>query len=303
MRYRVTHTTSYQYGYDVTTSHNLAHLVPRTNAYQKVLDNNFQITPAPAMQTHQRDAFDNIITLFTVSAAHRELIIDVRTEVEVRSKPYPQAADTPPWEHVRDHLLKDFDPKSLWAYEFVFDSMYVKTSADLWSYAVESFPPGRPILEAVFDLTRRIHSDFAYDPSATSVSTPLEEVVRHRRGVCQDFAHLQIGCLRSMGLPARYVSGYLRTLPSPGQPRLVGCDASHAWVAVYVPGSGWLDFDPTNDSTPDESHITVAVGRDYNDVSPIRGIVVGGGGSSIAVSVDVEPLEADVVAPLSAGGS
>lgn len=296
MRYRVNHTTVYLYGADVATSHNQAHLVPRTNAFQKVFDNNFQVSPAPALLTHQRDSFDNVITLFTVSDPHRELTIDVRTEVEVRTKPYPTTAETPAWEHVRDRLLKDFDPKSLAAYEFVFDSMYVKTSGDLWSYAVESFAPGRPILEAVRDLTRRIHTDFAYDPSATSVSTPLEQVVQQRRGVCQDFAHLQIGCLRSMGLPARYVSGYLRTLPPPGQPRLVGADASHAWASVYVPGSGWLDFDPTNNTTPEESHITVAVGRDYNDVSPIRGIVVGGGGSSMNVSVDVEPVEMEPAA-------
>jgi transglutaminase-like putative cysteine protease len=172
-----------------------------------------------------------------------------------------------------------------------FDSPHVRTSAELQAYAAPSFPPGRPVLEAVRDLVTRIHQDFIYDATATEVSTPVATVLSARRGVCQDFAHVAIGCLRALGLAGRYVSGYLLTRPPPGRPRLVGADASHAWMATWVPRLGWVDFDPTNDLIAGQDHVTIAHGRDFSDVTPIRGIILGGGAHQLAVSVDVAPLD------------
>jgi transglutaminase-like putative cysteine protease len=180
---------------------------------------------------------------------------------------------------------------ALEAAEFLFDSPLIKSNDDFADYSRPSFPKGRPILEAVQDLSERIHKDFKFDPSATDVSTPVTQVLKDRRGVCQDFAHLQIACLRSIGLPARYVSGYLNTIPPPGQPKLAGADASHAWVSFYCDAHGWIDIDPTNNQIPNLQHITVGWGRDYSDVSPVRGVVLGSAGHALKVSVDVRPTE------------
>jgi transglutaminase-like putative cysteine protease len=195
-----------------------------------------------------------------------------------------------PWEAVRDQLAVDRSPAVLEAYQYVFDSPHVPTSSDLAAFAAISFTPGRPWLEALLDLTRRIYTEFKYDKTATNIRTPPGEVLRLRRGVCQDFAHLQIGCLRSLGLAARYVSGYLVTSPPPGQPRLVGADASHAWLSAYSPEQGWVDVDPTNDLIPSLKHVSLAWGRDYSDVSPIKGVYIGGGHNGMTVAVDVMPL-------------
>lgn len=200
-------------------------------------------------------------------------------------------AVTLPWETVRDRLRLDRAAEVLDAYQFAFDSPHVALDDDAHAYATASFPPGRPILDGVADLTRRIHAEFAYDPSATTVATPVGDVLRQRRGVCQDFAHLEIACLRTLGLAARYVSGYILTTPPPGAPRLVGADASHAWLAVWVGDEGWIDVDPTNDQLPRDQHVTVAWGRDYGDVSPLRGVVLGGGEHRMTVAVDVTPLD------------
>jgi transglutaminase-like putative cysteine protease len=175
--------------------------------------------------------------------------------------------------------------------EFVFPSSLIRRLPALGDYAAGSFVAGRPLLEAIMDLTRRIHGDLKFDPKATTVATPLEQVIRNGRGVCQDFAHFQIGCLRAIGLPARYVSGYLETLPPPGKPKLVGADASHAWVQAFVPPVGWIDIDPTNNLIASDRYITVARGRDFDDVSPIRGVIVGGGKHELSVGVDVTPLD------------
>jgi transglutaminase-like putative cysteine protease len=185
----------------------------------------------------------------------------------------------------------DRSPAGLAAYQYAFDSPCVRNSPELADFALPSFTPGRPILAAAADLTRRIHTEFRYDPTATSVNTPPSEVLKTRRGVCQDFAHLAIGCLRSLGLPARYVSGYLLTTPPPGKPRLVGADASHAWFSVYTPDCDWVDYDPTNNIRPSDQHVTLAWGRDYSDVCPIKGVFFGGGQQVVQVSVDVTPLE------------
>jgi transglutaminase-like putative cysteine protease len=217
--------------------------------------------------------------------------VEASSELEVHAVPLPPFSESPAWETVRDSVPGDHSEEGLNAYQFVFDSIRVSAKPELATYARDSFPPGRPLLEAVFDLTARIHQDFRFDPKATEVTTPVETFFEKRRGVCQDFSHLQIACMRSLGLPARYVSGYLRTLPPPGRPRLVGSDASHAWCAAWCPRFGWVDFDPTNNCVPSDGHITLAWGRDYSDVSPIRGVLLGGAKHSLKVGVDVMPLD------------
>ena len=198
-----------------------------------------------------------------------------------------QNESTASWESVAEMFRDPVSPEVVEPYQFVFDSPQVRASRELFDYARESFTKDAPLLAGARDLTRRIYTDFKYDPKATTVATPLEEVWEKRRGVCQDFAHLGIACLRSLGLPARYVSGYLRTRPPEGQPRLVGVDASHAWFSIYCPGTGWVDFDPTNNCQTGEDYITVAYGRDFGDVSPVAGILTGGGKHDVQVSVDV----------------
>jgi transglutaminase-like putative cysteine protease len=196
-----------------------------------------------------------------------------------------------PWEDVARSLPTDYTSAGLGAYQFTFESPRIRIRPEFAAYALESFTPKRPMLEALLDLTTRIHRDFRFDSKVTNVRTPPEDVFRKRRGVCQDFAHVQIACLRSLNLPARYVSGYLRTYPPPGRPRLVGADASHAWVSSYCPGVGWVDLDPTNNVVPSDGHVTLAWGRDYGDVSPLRGLILGGGAHTVKVSVDVEPIQ------------
>jgi transglutaminase-like putative cysteine protease len=289
MNYRVTHTTTYVYNKLVSLCHNLVHLVPRQGCGQTCSHSGLMVTPAPALLRDHLDYFGNRMTYFTVEEPHDRLTVRATSVVEVTPAAPPVAARTPPWESVRQLLEQDRSLEPLDAYQFVFDSPYVKASPELAGYAAPSFPAGRPILEAALDLMHRIHQDFRYDPTATTVTTPLQEVLDLRRGVCQDFAHVQIGCLRSLGLAARYVSGYLRTKPPPGQPRLVGTDASHAWSSVYCPGFGWVGLDPTNDQATSEKHILLAWGRDYDDVSPIKGVNLGGGRHSVRVGVDVAP--------------
>ena len=203
----------------------------------------------------------------------------------------PPAETTPAWDEVAGRFREPFQGTWVDASQFVFDSSLIRPSRSLADFARPSFPTGRPILAAVADLNRRIHAQFIYDPRATNVSTPVESVLILKRGVCQDFAQVAIGCLRSLGLAARYVSGYLRTRPLAGGPRLIGADASHAWFSVFCPGIGWIDYDPTNNMLPTIGHVTVAVGRDFSDISPLSGIVRGGGGHTVHVAVDVEPLE------------
>jgi transglutaminase-like putative cysteine protease len=197
---------------------------------------------------------------------------------------------SPAWEQVRDALAGDTTRAGLDALQFCFPSPHIPVSLAAAEYARASFVPGRPIVEGVMDVTRRINQEFVYDPAATTISTPVDEVIRQRRGVCQDLAHVEIACLRALGLAARYVSGYLRTYPPPGQPRLVGADSSHAWVSVFCGGLGWIDVDPTNNLLPGDEHVTIAWGRDYSDVCPVSGMYLGGGRHSMYVSVDVEPM-------------
>jgi transglutaminase-like putative cysteine protease len=287
MQYRVTHTTAYQYSEPVSLCHNLAHLTPRAAPGQECLHSELSIVPQPAALSERTDYFGNPCTFFAVQEPHRELVATATHLIRVAPRPAPDPAASPPWEEVRDRLPADRAPATLEAYQFVFTSRCTPPGPELAAYAAPSFPPGRPLLESVLDLTARVHRDFVYDPRATTVATPLAEVFAKRRGVCQDFAHLELACLRSLGLAARYVSGYLCTTASPGQRRLLGADATHAWLSVWCPRQGWVDVDPTNDLVPADKHVLLAWGRDFDDVSPIKGVILGGGQHAVRVAVEV----------------
>jgi transglutaminase-like putative cysteine protease len=292
MKLRVLHRTTYEYGQPVASSHHEAHLAPRDGRSQVCLAHSVRITPTPSTTRQRRDYFDNKTIYFGIHESHRSLEVVAESEILVADREHSLLLDRSSWDAVRDFVAVDRQSESLAAYAFVFDSPYIGAEHDaLAEFALPSFAPGRPLLAAVADLTARIFTDFAYDTTATEASTPLADVIRRRRGVCQDFAHFEIGCLRAMGLPARYVSGYLSTTPPPNERRLVGCDASHAWISTYLPNVGWIDFDPVNNLMPGERHVTVAYGRDYGDVAPIHGVLVGGGQHTVRVSVDVAPLD------------
>lgn len=287
MRFALTHDTRYRYTAPVSLSHHVVRLAPRNLPAQRAIEHQLHIDPAPSVISHHTDYFGNTVYVFTMEQAHAELLIRSTSMVEVQRPHLPNPEETTAWESVRDYCRGCQSGSALDASEFVHDSPLIATHERYRDYALISFRSGRPILSATLDLTRRIHEEFRFDPAATTIATPVEEVYRARRGVCQDFAQLQIACLRSLGLPARYVSGYLETDPPPGRPRLAGADASHAWVGVYCHGIGWIDVDPTNNLMPTTRHITVAWGRDFSDVSPVRGVVLGGGAHSLEVGVDV----------------
>jgi transglutaminase-like putative cysteine protease len=291
MTYRILHVTSYKYKQPVSFGNHAVHLAPRSERHQRCLTRELRITPAPANQTERIDYFGNRINFFTIQDPHEELRIESRSMVEIEGGEAAWPEQCMQWDDVAASLPEDLNPAAMDAYQFVFESPRIRPDPEFAAYASPSFPRGRPLTEALLDLTARIHREFRFDNKATNVRTPPEEVLRKRKGVCQDFAQLQIACLRSLQLPARYVSGYLRTYPPPGRPRLVGADASHAWVSVYCPGRGWLDVDPTNNLVASLSHITLAWGRDYGDVSPVRGVILGGKDHTVDVAVDMEPLE------------
>lgn len=291
MTYEVTHTTTYNYRDAVSLSHHVLRLSPRGLAHQRCLSHEVHIDPQPAVVEPHFDYFHNAVTFVTIEGAHKRLTVKSTSKVFLTRPLLPIPAETPAWETVRESCRGWQIGPSLDACEFIFNSPLVKTTEKFADYARPSFVKDRPILEAVLDLTLRIYGDFKFDNKATTISTPLEEVFKNRVGVCQDFSQLQIACLRSLGLPARYVSGYIETQPPPGRPRLAGADASHAWLAFYCHGLGWIDVDPTNNLLPTTRHITLAWGRDYSDVSPLRGVILGSGDHSLKVAVDVVPIE------------
>ena len=292
MIYRIVHKTTYKYRSTVSFGNHVACLTPKNLPHHRCTRHELRITPNAAC--HERtDYFGNQLSFFTVQEPHSRLVVEARSEVVLDERETPRLEESPAWEEVARSLPHDRRPASLEAYQFVFESPRIKPGAGFASYAAPSFKPGRPFAEALLDLTARIHSDFLFDSKATSVRTSPEEVLRKRRGVCQDFAHLQIACLRSLNLPARYVSGYLRTYPPPGRARLVGADVSHAWMSAYCPRIGWLDVDPTNNVVASYNHVMLAWGRDYGDVSPLRGLILGGRDHTLKVAVDVEPIEAE----------
>ena len=271
MIYKIVHRTTTSYRHPVSVGKHVACLRPRSTHNLHLLSNEVQIEPAPASVTERVDYFGNLLSFFTVQEPHKELVVEARSEVRMEENPAPLPEGTIAWEEAVRHLTGDRSAEAFAAYEFSFESPRIKTRPEFAAYALESFTPQRALMEGLLDLTARIHSDFRFDSKVTNVRTTTDEVFRKRHGVCQDFAHFQIACLRSLRLPARYVSGYLRTHPPPGKPRLVGADASHAWVSVYCPGEGWIDLDPTNNVVPSSGHVTLAWGRDYGDVSPLYG--------------------------------
>jgi transglutaminase-like putative cysteine protease len=291
MRLSVTHRTTYVYSEPVTTSHHEARLTPREGEAQRTIAHDIAVSPNPEARRRRFDYFGNRAVHFSLSEPHRSLNVVSRSIVELRPVIPPDVRQSPPWESVRERLRSDRRRDVLDAYALTFDSPYIGASEELHAFGEPFFEPGRPLLEAVADLVAYIYEDFTYDPVATHLSTPLHEVLRERRGVCQDFAHLAIGALRARGVAARYVSGYLLTRPPPGRQKLVGADASHAWFATFVPEYGWVDFDPTNNVMPSADHITIAHGRDFGDVTPIRGVILGGGQHQLSVAVDVDALD------------
>ena len=290
MLYEIRHKTTFDYEEVVSVSHHVLHLAPRRHPLQTCLESQTVVVPKPAVDSAGEDYFGNPIQHLTVQRPHKQLVVDAHARVEVRPAAQPLAlAKSPPWETVREQLAAY---EVLDAYELVFESPYVAGNDAIRDYALQSFLPGRPILAAAMDLTSRIFREFQYRGGVSDVSTPVSDVFAMRQGVCQDFAHLMIACVRSLGLASRYVSGYLLTRPPEGKEKLVGSDASHAWVSVFAGELGWVDFDPTNNAIPGVEHITFAWGRDYGDVSPINGFIVGGGAHQVSVAVDVSPQPA-----------
>lgn len=314
MKFRVTHSTVFNYKHSVGLCQNEARLQPRNFWRQQCISCQINTLPEFTDYSERDDFFGNPVAYFAIQQAHSQLQVTAISDVNILQSSSARNLTNPvSWQEVQKQLQENIRPPQYQAQSqtqsqtqyqslgalietqdarpYVLDSPMITASPELAEYARESFLPSRPLIETVMDLTQRIYSDFTYDPTFTTIATPLFEVLEHRRGVCQDFAHLAIGCLRSYGLAARYISGYIETLPQPGHPRLVGADESHAWFAVYIPGTGWLEFDPTNNSIPSDQHITLGWGRDYSDVTPLKGIAFGGGNHELSVSVDVMRLE------------
>ncbi len=294
-RYRVEHRTAYRYSEPVLLSHQQLHLTPRALAHQHSEAHEIVIAPTPALRHEISDAFGNPLVEIAIESAHTTLEIVARTNIETTAAAAIESAETSAWEMVREALRYRAgwhpDPAILEATQFLFESPHARVKRDLRSYTSDCFKPNRPILEVALALMAKIHGEFKFDPAATTVTTPVMKFFAQKRGVCQDFAHFMISCLRSNGLAARYVSGYLLTRPAPGKPRRVGADVSHAWVSLFVPGHGWIDLDPTNNLIPSLEHITIGWGRDFSDITPLRGVINGGGVQSLEVKVTVESVE------------
>ena len=289
--FNISHRTSYRYGAPVTQSQHVVHLAPRLLPRQTVSRHSLLIEPAPASRFDRIDYFGNPTSILIIEDEHRELVVLARSTVTVAAPADIDVARSTPWEQVAEAAGLDGGFRDLSVVQFVNTSRHTRLNPAILAFAAPSFPTGRPVLQGAFDLTRRIFSEFKFDPAATDISTPIAEVLKARRGVCQDFAHLSLAALRALGLPARYVSGYLLTRPPPGKVKLQGSDASHAWVSVWAPDIGWVDFDPTNGLMPRDEHIVVAYGRDYDDVSPVSGVLLGGSDQVLSIAVDV--IEAD----------
>lgn len=294
--YHIRHDTRYAYSQPVRLSHQMLRLTPRSLPWQTCTSHGISITPEPQNLRMFLDSFGNPLQSFSLESDHTDLRALAESWVTLTQRQFPPA--TPSWEEARTKLSYQAGrvllPDDLEATRYLFESAHVRIKREFLAYAAESFTPGVPLLTGIEVLMKRIFREFTFDPLATTVSTPVTEVFATRRGVCQDFAHFMLSCLRSLGLAARYVSGYLLTEPPPGQPRLIGADASHAWVSVYCPGvdgeaSCWIDADPTNGIFPDTGHITLGWGRDFLDVSPLRGVLVGGGQQTMDVAVTVMP--------------
>jgi len=293
MKYRVRHITEYTYGAPVSLCYNMAHLLPRDTKNQQCTNHKIQINPPPVYQNNGEDYFGNQTFYFSIQEAHKKMVVDVTTDFYITPLNVLElpTKSTITCGELRTLLNAPNTPELRMAKEYLLDSPQIRHSEELKAYADSTFIDNKPVLQAALAFTHKIFTEFKFDPHTTTVATPLEQVLEQRSGVCQDFAHLAIGCLRSVGIPARYMSGYLETLPPPGQEKLVGADASHAWFAIFIPELGWVEFDPTNDLMPSDQHIVTAWGRDYSDVTPLQGVIFEGGGSQqLAVSVDVKRL-------------
>lgn len=289
--YRIEHDTRYVYESTVATSQHVAWLEPRRLARQVTHAYSLAIDPAPLRVVRRVDYFGNVVHQFELLRPHLEMRVVSQGIVDVRPSDPASGADGPAWEEVGRRLRHPVFAEERAAAEFTFESPQVTIDRGIAAFAGSCFPAGRPLIDAALALMHRIHDEFTFDPAATTPTTPVSKVLADRRGVCQDFAHLQIACLRAMGLAARYVSGYLLTDPPPGLPRLVGADASHAWLSVFCPVNGWVDLDPTNNVRVGERHVTVAWGRDYSDVTPLRGVLLGGAEHQLYVGVSVIPVD------------
>ena len=287
MIYRITHDTGYSYSAPASLSQNELYLTPRTTASQELLENELTITPDPQYETSRTDFFGNAVQLFMIQHTHEALAISAQSLVRTTNPVTPEPSETLPWEAAALRLNTELDAEMLDANRFCYASPLVRLVPGAREYALHSFQPDTPLLAGAIDLIKRIFTDFTYDKSVSTVDTTVDQILKNRSGVCQDFAHLALSCLRSLNLAARYVSGYLETLPPPGKPKLVGADASHAWISVFIPDFGWVDLDPTNNLFVNETYITLAWGRDYGDVAPVKGVVMGGGYHDLHVTVDV----------------
>ena len=290
MEYLVSHRTTYRYLQDVSHSWHLAHLRPRVTPLQAVHDSSISLSLEPATRVAREDYFQNACEWFSIDQPHTHLEVLAQSRVTVQPAPERISRESIAWEEVRLKLETPQDEEERDAVQYLFDSPMIKSDSAIADYGAISFPPSRPLLAGAMELMHRIHQDFRYDTSVTDVTTPVDRVFEIRAGVCQDLAHAGIAALRAVGLPARYVSGYLLTQPPPGKSRLLGADASHAWFSVWAPPFGWVDLDPTNDIPVGESHVTVAWGRDYGDVAPVAGIILGGHDHMVDVGVDVIPV-------------
>jgi len=290
MTYRIFHRTQYEYREPVTVSNHTVHLRPRIYPGQQILESSILIEPEPLSTHEYLDYFGNSVMFFTIEQQHAALRIDCSSTVEVSGVAGGQPVQSPPWERVASTMTTGLTNEALRVREFIFPSALVPLLDEAREYAKPCFQPGRPLMEAALELNAQIFSDFTFDNTATTVSTPVIEVFQTRKGVCQDFAHLFLCCLRSMGLAARYVSGYMRTLPPPGGARIFGADASHAWIAVFCPGQGWIELDPTNNRPAELDYVVLGWGRDYTDVSLVRGVLSGGGTHDLTYSVDMSEV-------------
>jgi transglutaminase-like putative cysteine protease len=290
--YDVRHVTTYSYASQVSFARCALRLKPLQGKGQKLISHSVDIKPRPSERSARTDFFNILIETILIEAPHRVLRIDSRSRVDVDRKPPPRDADSPAWERVRDLAFEATAFEAASPVNYIFASSLTPIIPAITTYAAKSFKPGRGVLDGAVELMARVYEEFKYDPKATVISTPLEEVFEKRHGVCQDFAHVMIAGLRGLGLPAAYVSGYLRTIPPPGQKRLEGADASHAWVAVWCGESlGWVGLDPTNDILVANDHIELAIGRDFADVSPVDGVIVGSRRQRLGVAVDVVLVE------------
>lgn len=287
MIFEISHRTAYRYQSVVTHSHHLVHLAPRDSPRQRVVRHSMFVEPAPAKRQDFIDYFGNPVSLMEIDSEHDNLVIHARSTVAIAPRAAIDVARGTAWEKVLNVATTGGNSINLDVVQYALPSPATPTFQALTEFARASFQPGRPALAVAWDLTARIFDSFTFDATATDVSTPIAEVLRSRRGVCQDFAHLALACCRAVRLPARYVSGYLLTRPPEGRPKLAGADASHAWFSVWTPECGWVDFDPTNRLMPSDEHITFAYGREYGDISPVSGVLLGGGSHSADVAVDV----------------